>query len=443
MSESPADDIQRKTLTLFIEKQREGTYFTLPFTMPPGMEKLRLRYTYQRYLEKDIQSGIGIFSGQTKINTIDLGLIAPDGTQVGASGSDKAEFSVSETTATPGYHPHALTPGEWKILVGAYHVADAGVDVTYEIEFTPKTRRLLRGDLHTHTIASDGLHSAVELAQRALRHGLDFLAITDHNQPVSTDSLPKVDGVTLIPGLEWTHYKGHAGFLGVEEPYDGSFIANTEDEVKARFMTAHERGATIIVDHPFDEGCPFLFDVNTLPIDTIEVWNGPMRESNLKAVGYWQSLLAAGKKIPISGGSDYHHDTPFIFPGGPTTCVYAISNSPSDILAAVRGGHAYLTYAPDAPSLWMEAGEAILGDTVNLADAKQVHIKLESLQTGDVVRVVDANEARVILQAPAPGSFEVDYPISAPGFARVEVLRVFLPGVPPLPALLSNPIYFD
>jgi hypothetical protein len=220
-------------------------------------------------------------------------------------------------------------------------------------------------------------------------------------------------------------------------------MANTDEEVRARFLSAHERGATIIVDHPFDEGCPFLFDITTLPIDAIEVWNGPMRESNLKAVGYWQSLLAAGKKIPISGGSDYHHDTPFIFPGGPTTCVYAMSNSPADILAAVRGGHSYITFAPDAPVLQMESGTSILGDTVSLSGAGQIHIKLENLQAGDVVRVVDTKEARVILQALSGGSFEVDYPVSAPGFARVEVLRVFLPGVPPLPALLSNPIYFD
>ena len=443
MSETADGGNLRVTTPLFIEKQREGTYFTVPFTMPAGMEKIRLRYTYQRYLEHDVPLGASAFSGQTKINTIDLGLIAPDGTQVGASGSDKSEFIVSETDATPGYHAHTLTPGEWQILVGAYHVADAGVEVTYEIEFVPKTCRLLKGDLHTHTIASDGLHSAAELAQRALRHGLNFLAITDHNQPVSADSLPKIDGVTLIPGLEWTHYKGHAGFLGVEQPYDGSFMANTDDEVRTRFLSAHERCATIIVDHPFDEGCPFLFDINALPVDAIEVWNGPMRESNLKAVGYWQTLLAAGRKIPITGGSDYHHDTPFIFPGAPTTCVYAMSSSPADILAAVRAGHSYLTFAPDAPCLQMTAGEAILGDTVSLAVANQMHIKLENLHAGDVVRVVDASEAKVILQAPSQGGFEVDFPVSTPGFVRVEVLRVFLPGVPPLPALLSNPIYFE
>ncbi len=34
-------------------------------------------------------------------------------------------------------------------------------------------------------------------------------------------------------------------------------------------------------------------------------------------------------------------------------------------------------------------------------------------------------------------------PVPGPGFLRVEIYRTFLPGVPPLPALISNPIYFD
>ncbi len=40
-----------------------------------------------------------------------------------------------------------------------------------------------------HMLASDGILSVDELAQHALRHGLDFLAITDHNQMVSAASL--------------------------------------------------------------------------------------------------------------------------------------------------------------------------------------------------------------------------------------------------------------
>ena len=432
-----------QVIPLFIEKAREGTYFTVPFILPVDVESLTLSYHYERHHNASVPVGAGNFVGRTQINIIDLGLIAPDGTQLGASGSDKSEFYLSETKATPGYKPHALTAGEWQILVGVYKVAPEGVQVTYEIKTTCKTLRLLKGDLHMHTLASDGVQTAAELAYRALRNGLDFVAITDHNQMVAAEALPDVAGITLIPGIEWTHYKGHANFLGSAQPYDGSFMANTPAEVQARFDAARQRGATIVINHPFDEGSPFQFELGALPFDLLEVWNGPMRESNLKAVGYWQQLLTAGKKIPICGGSDYHRDTPFIFLGGPTTCVYALSCAPSDILSALRAGHAYITFAPNGPVLEMRAGEAMLGDSVAWDKVKDLTIHLENLLAGDVVRVVTANTATVVLQAPASGRFNLIHTMPAPGFARVEVLRAFLPGLPLLPALLSNPVYFN
>lgn len=432
-----------QVLPLFIEKDREGSYFTVPFTMPANTESLILSYYYERHHEKNEPVGAGEFVGRTEINIIDLGLIAPDGTQVGASGSDKTEFFLSETRATPGYRPHPLVAGEWKIVVGAYKVAPEGLQVTYELKITSKHLRLLKGDLHAHTVASDGVQTAEELAWRSLRNGLDFLAITDHNQTVSADALPKVQGVTLIPGIEWTHYRGHANFLGSAQPYDGSFIANTPVEVQAHFESAHQRGATIVINHPFDEGCPFLFDLTTLPFDLLEVWNGPMRESNLKAVGLWHSLLAAGKKVAICGGSDFHRDSLFLYPGGPTTCVVALSQGPSDILAALRQGHSYIIFAPNGPSMELSAGDAILGDSVAWPEVKELKIVLDNLLAGDVVRVVTGSGATPVLQAPASGRFSLTYPMPAPGFARVEVLRAFLPGLPLLPALISNPIYFE
>ena len=42
-----------------------------------------------------------------------------------------------------------------------------------------------------------------------------------------------------------------------------------------------------------------------------------------------------------------------------------------------------------------------------------------------------------------PGDLALTFPMPAPGFARMEILRGFLPGLPLLPAALSNPIYFD
>ncbi len=430
-------------IELRIEPAQQGSYFTVPFQVPDDVERLTLRYSYPRRPAVEQTLNHGVFVARAEVNIVDLGLVGPDGAQIGASGSDKTEIAVSATAATPGYRPTAIAAGEWRILVGAYKVQPEGVTVRYEIVFERKHRRLLRGDLHTHTLASDGVHTVEELAYKALRNGLDFVAITDHNQSIAWASLPRIEGVTLIPGLEWTHFQGHANFIGVEAPYSGTFATNTAEEALAKFASARRAGALVTINHPFDEGCPFLFDLGALPFDCLEVWNGPMRESNLRAVGLWQQLLCAGKKIPICGGSDYHRDTPFIFLGGPSMGVFAESAGAGDILAAIRAGHAFIAFAPNGPSLQLSAGAAIQGDTVRWPEVKSIRIEASGLQPGDVVRVVTATRAEVVLQAPADGDAALDYALDGPGFARVEILRAFVPGLPLLPALLSNPIYFD
>src|SRR4030043_2075630 len=362
----------RIQIPFFIEHGRQGTYFTIPFSMPENTESFSLTYSYERHHKSENRVEHGRFISRKERSIIDLGLIAPDGTQVGASGSDKLDIFVSETHATPGYNPCKLVPGEWQIIVGAYKVADEGVDVVYELSFTSKYLRLYKGDLHTHTLASDGVLRIEELAQHARSNRLDFLAITDHNLRVSTESLLEHAHLTLIPGIEWTHYQGHANFLGVDKPYDEPFLANTFEEVQARFPSARSRGAFISINHPCDPVCPFLFDMNSLPVDCLEVWNGPMRGSNLQAIGLWHSMLMAGKKVPICGGGDYHRDSLLLFPGGPTTCVYAMSASPSDILSALKLGHSFITYSASGPTLEMTAGEAMLGDSVEFSRVRQV-----------------------------------------------------------------------
>jgi hypothetical protein len=428
---------------IFINSDKQGSYFTVPFTIPPDTEEMTLRYIYERHHETEDDLGTGRFVARQEVNIIDLGLIAPDGSQVGASGSDKLEVTLSAISATPGYTRCALTAGEWQIIVGAYKVAPEGVTVTYEISFTKKHLRLVKGDLHTHTMASDGVLTAAELGWHAVRHGLDFIALTDHNQLVGANSLPQIPGLTFIQGVEWTHYQGHANFLGVDNPYDSAFISNTAEVVADRFILARSRGALIVVNHPLDEGSGFKFDMTTLPFDCLEIWNGPMRESNLRAVGLWQHLLTLGKKIPAVGGSDYHRDNPFQILGGPTTCVYVMSASTGDILSALKAGHAFITFFPNGPTAALASGDAIMGDSVHWSEGAQLRIEVSGLLRGDVLRVINGQESENLFEALSNGSYQGEYKVQAPGFARVEVLRAFLPGLPLLPALITNPIYFD
>src|SRR6202042_960685 len=47
-------------------------------------------------------------------------------------------------------------------------------------------RHDLRGDLHSHTTASDGTASIQEMARAARAAGYDYLAVTDHSAVVGT-----------------------------------------------------------------------------------------------------------------------------------------------------------------------------------------------------------------------------------------------------------------
>jgi hypothetical protein len=120
-----------------------------------------------------------------------------------------------------------------------------------------------------------------------------------------------------------------------------------------------------------------------------------------------------------------------------------MSASPADILAALRQGHAYLTFAPNGPTLEMIAGEALPGDSVPFPRVKEIPIVASGLLAGDVLQVTTGRGSTPLLKAGTDGKFEGTYTMDSAGFARVEILRGFAPGLPLLPALISNPIYFE
>lgn len=66
-------------------------------------------------------------------------------------------------------------------------------------------------DLHSHTLVSDGKLTPDELVERAQANGVEMLAITDHDTVAAYEQLlvPRADGLTLIPGIEFsTQWRG-------------------------------------------------------------------------------------------------------------------------------------------------------------------------------------------------------------------------------------------
>ena len=426
-----------------ITPAEQGLYLLLPFEMPSNTAQLNLSYAYQTHTSELIGGTGGEFSGTRRANIVDIGLIAPDGMQVGASGSSRSEIMVSEVSATPGYQPHPLTPGSWHIILGAYVIAPEGVDVSVTLEFTPKVPGWLCGDLHVHTLASDGSLPLDHLAEHARIHGLDFIAITDHNQPVKRASFPKVEGLTIISGQEWTHYKGHSNFLGLEQPYQGSFIANSQEEAQKIFHEAHQNGALISINHPYEANFGFRYDLDLLDYDLIEIWNGPMRPTNLEAIARWDGMLKAGRKQIATCGSDYHEDTFFQRLASPCIYVLADSASESDILAAVKAGRSYFAFSPTKLQLLLDVDGQTYGSSLDWREGMQASLKGVALEKGDVIRLVTREGSQDILTAPEKGDFETLLPVTAPGYWRLEIWRTFFSFLPPMPALVTNPIWFD
>lgn len=63
----------------------------------------------------------------------------------------------------------------------------------------------IKGDLHTHTISSDGTKTYKEIIDQAVKASLDFVAITDHDITgffEEAKEYAKSKGITFIPGIE-------------------------------------------------------------------------------------------------------------------------------------------------------------------------------------------------------------------------------------------------
>ena len=422
-----------------IRKDEERTYFTLPFEVPEGIERLDIRYDYPRRVARE-ENGATIVE---EINIVDLALTAGNGEYVGASGSDRTHIYISAYESAQGYAAVPISPGTWQIIVGAYKVAPEGVTVRYEITLTEKTLRRFQGDTHMHTTGSDGTLSIPELVDLCRKQRLDFAIITDHNNYSGNDHLPVPADMTVLPGAEWTHYNGHAGFLGVRRPYRSPFCVNTPEQARAQIEEARQAGAMIVVNHPFcHPECGWKWGFDLAPYDAVEIWNGPLmyENENTACLEWWHSQLCAGRRIPITGGSDFHRPEPMRLPGVPCTCLYAMSRSSDDLFGALRAGHGYVKMSPDMPDIDARAGEAMLGDVAPRGSEAVAHFT--RLRGGDrIVAITDRGEES---RACPPGGCEMTLRTRDPEakFIRYEVFRTIARGLPSMRVMVSNPIYF-
>ena len=445
-------------------------YIYLPFTVPPRTARLEVSYQFEHRKAGDF----GVSGG----NNLDLGIFDPRGTDFltggfrGWSGGARPSIYLTATSSTPGYLPGPLTPGPWNVLLGVAELEDpscrywlnVGLDVLADgeepagaepsagqhalaaalgggsepvraaSEGSSEKGRWYRGDLHSHTVHSDGLNTVRELATYARERGLDFLAITDHNTCSHHAEIARLSdlGILLVPGEEVTTYRGHANVWGLREWLD---FRCTDDETVRRVMEhAAKKGVLFSVNHPKSVGPPWEFASIGAPC--MEVWQAPWRWYNWESLEAWERLLAGGERVIAVGGSDCHTVPPARpthphGPGEPTTWVYLTQPlSEAALLEAIGRGHVFISEDPGGPALTLQADadgdgrfEHMMGDTLEVPEGAHVTVRVQYRGlAGKKVRLL---RGRAVIEEVVAGTEEVTRELSlvvdGPGYLRAEV----------------------
>jgi hypothetical protein len=360
--------------TWTLEDMMASPWHYLPVEVPTGTAALRVTLSYAR-------AGGAV---------LDLGCLGPEGFR-GWSGGARSSFFISATSATPGYLPGEISPGLWQVVIGVHRVPAEGVRFEMTAELTdgsvpagsarsavpvpaqrPARRALpaapgrawLAGDLHAHTVHSDGVMSVPELAALAVTRGLDFVAVTDHNTVSHHASLPGLSaryGVTLVPGQEVTTARGHAGVLGDTGWIDFRSSADS-------WLAAAERGGGLMsVNHPFGGDVSWLHSMARRP-PLLEVWHWSWLDPTWTTpFSWWQAWDPAA--IPV-GGSDWHREGSDAPLGTPTTWVESADLGVDAILDGLRAGRVAITASREGPVLLRHDGSlvAVGADGLLIAD---------------------------------------------------------------------------
>ncbi len=178
---------------------------------------------------------------------------------------------------------------------------------------SPATQqRWYRGNLHTHTINSDGDSAPDAVARWYKEHRYDFLALTDHNyftDPQGLNSfLAAKEKFLLLTGEEVTsRYESkpvHVNAFGLKSTIDPKFGSNVVETLQMNVDHIRAQGALPSLNHPnfvWAFTPPELAQVNNLSL--FEVYNGHPTTNEHGGGGaasldeMWDHVLTAGKRM--------------------------------------------------------------------------------------------------------------------------------------------------
>jgi hypothetical protein len=275
--------------------------------------------------------------------------------------------------------------------------------------------RFWKGNIHTHSNASDGVRTPEEVCATYREAGYDFLALTDHF--LAKYSFPIVDtrpfrthGFTTILGAE-LHAPAtalgemwHILAVGLPSDFAPTAAGETGPQLAARAIAA---GAFVAIPHPGWYALTTA-DANSLEgAHAVEVYNhtSQLRTERGDGVYLADQLLAEGRRVTLIAVDDAHFVCPDAFGGW--VMVKARANEPDALLAALKAGQFYATQGPAIHDItWEEdsveitcspaASIMVLGRGSRAAQSvapfqTRARLSIAALRAGGFARVVVAD----------------------------------------------------
>jgi hypothetical protein len=347
-------------------------------------------------------------------------------------------------------------------------------------------------NLHMHTTYSDGHGSHAEIAQAALRAGLDAIIVTDHNVYVDGPEDYYRDGgrqVLLLVGEEIHDQarqpqKNHLLVFGA-----GKELSPLAYDLPRLLEAVRRAGGLAFIAHPVDPAAPAFnesdlswVDWDVQGIHGLELWNGMSEfKTHLKdiwhAIHYiynpqriargpfpevlskWDEILVSGQHWVAIGGSDAHelparlgplHRTLFPYEWHfrginthvliPTPLSGEVENDRKMILEALGQGRCFIGYDLPASTRGFRftanslQGTAFMGDETSAEKGITLQIRLplpaecRLIKDGKLLKTWKKRET-------------CTYITTEPGIYRVEVYIHYL-GME-RGWIFSNPIYVN
>lgn len=246
-----------------------------------------------------------------------------------------------------------------------------------------------KGNLHSHTVNSDGKLKPEEAVELFKSHGYQFLCFSEHDRYTDYRAQFNDDQFIILPGLEAScalyDHKGGArlkvhhihGILGTEEmqrhakqplfrhmefveppAYYGTWDGALAAQELADHMAAH--GCITTYNHPIWSRVRESEFIDTEGITALEIFNyNTVNESGTGYdVTYWDVMLREGKNIWAIASDDNHNEGIFDDACGGYIVVQAEKLEHDSVIRSIQAGTYYSSSGPEIFSWKVEDGIA-------------------------------------------------------------------------------------